>query len=124
METKEHIDKLQLVDCNCNNCLFMVRDMDKFKKSLEFHEKMQKDSFDNEVRKLREKAENQRIIFNDLEKFDQIHRQASKMKFQFDKSTAVINYGNCSKFNKPVSFIPNTCQLETQKCFIHRKTNT
>ena len=32
-----------------------------------------------------------------------------------------INYGNCSKFSKPVSFIPNHCQLETQECFVHRK---
>lgn len=34
-----------------------------------------------------------------------------------------INYGNCSKLNKSVSFIPNTCQIETQKCFKHRKEN-
>lgn len=32
-----------------------------------------------------------------------------------------INYGNCMKLNKPVSFIPNTCQIETQTCFKHRK---
>lgn len=32
-----------------------------------------------------------------------------------------LQFGKCSKFNKEVSFIPNTCQLETQKCFIHRK---
>jgi hypothetical protein len=34
-----------------------------------------------------------------------------------------LNFGNCSKLNKPVSFIPNTCQIETQKCFEHRKQN-
>jgi len=32
-----------------------------------------------------------------------------------------LNYGKCQKFNKSVSFIPNTCQLETQVCFAHRK---
>jgi hypothetical protein len=32
-----------------------------------------------------------------------------------------INYGDCTKLNKPVSFIPNNCQLETQDCFEHRK---
>jgi hypothetical protein len=32
-----------------------------------------------------------------------------------------INYGDCSKLNKPVSFLPNTCQLETQECFKNRK---
>lgn len=30
-------------------------------------------------------------------------------------------YGNCLKFNKPISFISNTCQIETQHCFEHRK---
>lgn len=32
-----------------------------------------------------------------------------------------IHYGDCTKFNKPVSFIPNICQLETQECFEHRR---
>lgn len=32
-----------------------------------------------------------------------------------------LAYGDCKKLNKPVSFIPNTCQLDTQKCFEHRK---
>lgn len=32
-----------------------------------------------------------------------------------------IQYGHCQKLDKPVSFIPNTCQIETQKCFVHRK---
>lgn len=32
-----------------------------------------------------------------------------------------LQFGNCSKFNKPVSFIPNTCQSDTQGCFENRK---
>jgi hypothetical protein len=32
-----------------------------------------------------------------------------------------LNFGNCTKFNKSVTFIPNICQLETQQCFEHRK---
>jgi hypothetical protein len=32
-----------------------------------------------------------------------------------------LNFGNCTKFNKDVSFIPVTCQVETQECFKHRK---
>jgi len=39
----------------------------------------------------------------------------------FSKGEALINYGDCTKFNKAVSFIPNTCQLETQDCFEHRR---
>lgn len=33
-----------------------------------------------------------------------------------------INYGNCHKLNKPVSFIPGVLQLETQGCFEHRRS--
>lgn len=32
-----------------------------------------------------------------------------------------INYGNCIKLKKEISFIPNTLQIETQECFYHRK---
>lgn len=33
-----------------------------------------------------------------------------------------LMYGKCKKFNmKQISFIPNICMIETQKCFIHRK---
>jgi len=32
-----------------------------------------------------------------------------------------LSYGDCTKFNKPISFIANTLQLDTQECFIHRK---
>lgn len=47
-------------------------------------------------------------------------QKANKMIFQFEKKF-LLNYGNCSKLNKQVSFIPNICQLETQSCFLHRK---
>ena len=69
--------ELQKIDCNCNDCIFMKRDLPKFN-SLNF-------------------------LYGNTNPSHRIH------------------YGDCSKFNKPVSFIPNTCQLETQSCFIHRK---
>ena len=45
---------------------------------------------------------------------------AKDMMFQFDAS-GLLHYGNCLKFKNPVCFIPMTCQLETQDCFVHRK---
>ena len=72
--------ELQNIDCNCNNCKHMVRDIEKFK------------SFDT--------------LYKGMEKAS--HR---------------LNYGNCTKFNKGVSFIPETCQIETQQCFENRKQN-
>lgn len=38
-----------------------------------------------------------------------------------EKASHRVNYGNCTKFNKPVSFIPITCQPQTQHCFEHRR---
>jgi hypothetical protein len=38
-----------------------------------------------------------------------------------EKASHRLNYGDCMKFGKLVSFIPNTCQLETQECFKHRR---
>lgn len=43
----------------------------------------------------------------------------NKMRFTFDRQY-LLNYGNCKKFSKSISFIPNICQLETQHCFEHR----
>lgn len=75
---KESIIELQKVDCNCNDCKFMVRDFEKRKK------------------------------------YDNLYVGAENASYR-------INYGNCTKFNKEVSFIPNTCQPQTQKCFQHRR---
>ena len=77
MLDKESKYLLQLIDCNCNDCKFMVRDFDKLNQHKE-------------------------------------HYEGSGL---MDR----MAYGNCTKLNKPVSFIPETCQIETQKCFEHRK---
>ena len=67
----------QLIDCNCNDCKFMVRDLEILNK----------------------------------------HKKTFAGTGIMDK----LNFGMCTKFNKSVTFIPNTCQLETQECFEHRK---
>lgn len=74
---KESIFELQKIDCNCNDCKFMVRDFEKLKK----------------------------------------HKESYNGTGLMD----TIAYGNCTKLNKDVSFIPNTCQSNTQECFKHRK---
>lgn len=75
---KESIIELQKIDCNCNDCKFMVRDIEKFKS------------------------------------FDHLYSNEKRASYR-------INYGDCTKFNKPVSFIPGNCQIETQSCFEHRR---
>jgi hypothetical protein len=99
----------------------MVRDINRFKESVELHKKWQLDSFNKKVKRLIDKANEYKKQKNDLLKFNNLMVQADKMKFQFDKSTASINYGNCSKLNKAVSFIANQTQLKTQECFEHRR---
>ena len=53
--------------------------------------------------------------------FDELYRNT---RGEITSPSYRINYGNCQKFNKLVSFIPNTSQLDTQLCFEHRRNNT
>lgn len=78
MQDKESIYLLQKIDCNCNDCIHMIRDIEKRKQ------------------------------------YDHLHEGQLNASHR-------INYGDCNKFNNPVSFIPGTCQIETQHCFVHRK---
>ena len=74
---KQGIYELQLIDSNCNDCGFMVRDFDKLK----------------------------------------LHKESYAGTGVMDR----LNFGRCTKFDKSVTFIPETCQPETQQCFEHRK---
>lgn len=111
---------LQKLDCNCNDCLHMVRDGERFKQSLAWHEGLQLDYFTIQKNKVLEKArwwDEQ----SEPNKAENLRREANKMKFQFNKGDVLINYGNCAKLNKAVTFIPNILQMHTQDCFEHRK---
>jgi hypothetical protein len=79
---KDSIYELQKIDCNCNDCAYMVRDLERFKS------------------------------------FDYLHTDKTGKK---QNGSSRIHYGHCNKFNKPVNFMPNTCQVDTQQCFKHRK---
>lgn len=111
--------ELQKIDCNCNDCVFMVRDIPKFKKSLETHKKWALDHFEAKKQKLINKSLEYRRR-NDLEKYNQLSTMAGKMKFQFNKKEVSTNFGYCSKLKKEVRFIPNICMIENQECFKHR----
>lgn len=52
---------------------------------------------------------------------DFVKLEAHKQSYNGTGLTDRLAFGDCKKFNKPVSFIPETCQLETQHCFEHRK---
>ena len=74
---KESRIEFQKIDCNCNDCMFMERD---------------------------------------LAKLD-VHKKTYEGTGLIDR----LSYGECKKFHKDVSFIPEVCQIETQKCFQHRR---
>lgn len=121
MESIHGIFERQKIDCNCNDCFFMVRDIQKHEKSVKTHYKWQIECFNTIKNKMLEKAK----MWEDkgeAKKSKALLSEANKMRFQHDKSTAIINFGDCRKLNKPVRFIPNTCQLHTQDCFKHRKS--
>ena len=112
--------ELQQLDCNCNDCTSMIRDIDKYKESLTKHHKWQLDYFNTIRDGLIKKAEEWKLR-GFQEKYEAVKKESNKMKFQFNRNEALINYGKCYKFNKEVSFIPNTLQLDTQDCFTHRR---
>lgn len=86
----------------------MVRDMEKFNKWREWRKKIQLEDFERrKAHTIKSSTTNQEL------------NKALKMSFQFDGS-GLLNYGNCARFKKEVSFLPNTFSFETQKCFTHR----
>lgn len=115
--------ELQNIDCNCNNCIFMERDIEKYNSWKEKWEKLSLEEFNKE--KSRSINIAKQLIINsssvdEKKNGEGMLRVAEKMRFQFDK-TGLINYGKCSKFNKEITFIPNICQLDTQTCFKNRR---
>lgn len=97
----------------------MKRDLSKWQFWHDWHKAMEQIEFDKA--KAKAIAEAQRI--EDEKMQAGMLYKARKMRFLFDKSK-LVNYGICLKFNKNVSFIPDTCQPQTQNCFVHRKDYT
>jgi hypothetical protein len=130
--TKEFIYQLQRIDCNCNDCTFLFRWLEKQNIVLANDKVQQQDSFDLvKERKIQraitniENIEKNRSLIRDAE--FKIKEKVKHLKFieaakhGYQGQKTPIQYGICCKFQKTVTFIPNTCQTETQKCFIHRK---
>jgi len=109
----------QIIDSNCNDCKFLVRSLVKRQKHIDFLYIEQKRLFDTKRLKLVEAAEDW-IVKGERKKAKDILKQVNEMNFVFSLNSRIA-FGYCSKNKKDVSFIPNTCQLETQECFQHRR---
>lgn len=123
----------QKIDCNCNDCIFMVRDMDKYNRINEaraisnqrdaermrshFHAQARKEY--TAAGKAQENCDKERTKRHSLRaaNFDRLCREVEVKEVV----KSPIHFGRCSKKDIDVSFIPNTCQLDTQDCFLHRK---
>jgi len=113
---KESIYLLQKIDCNCNDCGYMERDMVKFNKWRDWNMKLQLADFE----KLKKSAFLEAELCPDEKGKKTLLHRANRLKFMFD-SKDLLHYGKCTKLNKEVSFSPETCQIDTQSCFKHRK---
>ena len=112
--------ELQKIDCNCSDCAFMIRDLGKRMQSVELHSSWQKAEFDKAKARMIKSA-NENNAKGNQDAYKALMKAANKMTFQANKGEAAIHYGFCTLKNKSVSFIPNTCQIDTQQCFKHRK---
>lgn len=111
------------IDCNCNNCIHMIRDSELFKKWEKWNRELQEAQFDKSKQKAILDAKESISKADTLENkrsCEGILRKAEKMSFTFSRE-GLIHYGNCNKLNKAVSFIPGMCQIDTQECFSHRR---
>jgi hypothetical protein len=86
---------------------------------VDLHFDLQKHHFNSKRIKLIGKGE-WRLKRGEKGKAKLILKEARKMVFAFDEGECSLHYGLCKKYDKQVSFIANTCQLNTQDCFIHR----
>lgn len=78
---KESVIELQKIDCNCNDCIHLKRDFEKYKS------------------------------------YNYMYIEGGRVTNPSHRPL----YGHCLKLDKAISFIPNTCQIETQNCFKHRR---
>jgi len=97
----------------------MVRDFDRLEESKQFWRDYGKWSFDLRRSLKKEKALSARESGN-MDRYNALMNERAKIKLDESRNSG-LSYGQCVKFDKPVSFLPNTCMLETQSCFEHRK---
>lgn len=130
--TKESIYEYQLIDCNCNDCKHLCRSFDIQNNTLDANKKLQEEMFymakEMTILSIRKDIANlvkNRLLVNRADEKISGKRERlaaiQKETFHFQGDRTPIQYGTCSKFSKEITFIPVTCQIETQDCFEHRK---
>lgn len=130
--TKESIYQLQKIDCNCNDCAFFVRDLNKLNSAVAADRVLSEEIFNitkqRKIDKCNKDIENiikHRLLIKNADQKIVAKKEylnlLNKKQFVYQAQECKNLYGHCNKFNKAVEFQPNTCQLDTQLCFVHRK---
>lgn len=105
----------------------MQRDLDKFNHWKQWNLVLQLKEFEKKKLKVINDAQGlleiaiKNGVESEIKGARHVLEREKKMRFEFDKSS-LLHYGQCSKFKKEVVFIPDTCQVHTQDCFVNRKT--
>lgn len=108
----------------------MIRNFSKLKESKEKRDKWQfstfeaaKDSILRDATAYDKQSKDSEDADN-KEKFkakaNNLRKIVSKMKYQFNNDSKLA-FGDCDKLDKPVTFLPDILQLDTQECFKHRR---
>lgn len=130
METNGTYER-QKLDCNCNDCIFMIRSFEHRQKYEDNHYNWQKKQFDLTRRNLLKRADEHIIkgLRGDVPMDDAKTKQKAilmevkKLTFQFDKGGCTLSYGYCSlnglSDNKLrlVSFIPENITVGYTRMF-------
>lgn len=129
---KQSAYELQKIDCNCNDCGFLIRNLDK-KNNLIIEDKiLQEEMFwltkNRKIERIQGYIDNLKKYINLIKGADRkIERktialdQVKQSSHSYQGDRIPILYGTCTKYGKEISFQPNICQLDTQQCFVHRK---
>lgn len=133
--TKESIYELQRIDCNCNDCKHLFRLFDKQNNVLAADKISDEELFylvrerkANNIQEAIDSLTKHIYIIQDAPR--KIEKQKNKLKillsekYGYQGQKTPIQYGVCLELRKEITFIPNICQLDTQKCFVHRKDST
>lgn len=117
--SKDSAILLQNLDCNCNNCKFMERDF----ATLCHAQKDNRDYYAWSYRKRRANMwsrAKQALAAGNQKRHDDILKLRTELRLDTSYKSGLY-FGVCRKFEKPISFIPNIFQFETQRCFENRK---
>lgn len=110
---------LQEIDCNCNDCAFFVRSLDRLNESKRVHRgwvaagiRTRRAAFWAEAQKALGKG--------DMVSYHALLKERRTVSVDRSYKAGLI-FGDCSKKGARITTVPGTCLPENAECFVHRK---